>query len=99
MSASEKRTKSHIIMVRAAPDELEQLREQALASRLTVPAYLLASALGKRMVNQQRKLVLEELRRLGAQQRELCAAGGGAMSAEYGLVLLEILAAMRRLGN
>jgi hypothetical protein len=86
-------------MVRATPEDAAQLRAQAEGCGVTVPAYLLACALRRRLRSQGHALVTEELRRLGLQQRELCTAAGGALSAEYGAVLLAIIAAVRRLGN
>lgn len=98
MDKQEKRKKSEIIMVRVAPDDHEALRQRAQDASMTVPTYLLASALGGKARSQADTHVIEELRRLGSQQREMARADGNAMNVQYGAVLLEIIGAMRRLG-
>ncbi|MES2262919.1 MAG: plasmid mobilization protein MobA [Pseudomonadota bacterium] len=98
MDTKDKRLKTAMVMVRVAREEQAQLRERARDVGMTVPALMIACALGRRTRSQADTLIIEELRRLGAQQRELCAAGGDVLSTQYGAVLVEIIGAMRRLG-
>jgi hypothetical protein len=98
MDKPEQRRKSEIIMVRVTPDDHETLRQRAQDACMTVPAYLLASALSRKARSHADAHIIEELRRLGGQQRELALSAGNAMSVQYSAVLLEIIGAMRRLG-
>lgn len=98
MDKQEKRKKSEIIMVRVAPDDHEALRQRAQDTSMTIPAYLLACALGRKARSQTDTHIIEELRRLGSQQRELARSASSAMSVQYSAVLLEIIGAVRRLG-
>lgn len=99
MEKPEKRKKSEIIMVRVAPDDHEALRQRAQDASMTVPAYLLASALGRKARSHADTHIIEELRRLASLQREMALAAANATSAQYSAVLLEIIGAMRRLGG
>lgn len=98
MDTQEKRKKTELIMVRVAPDDHETLRQRAQDACMTVPAYLLASALGRKTRSQADTHIIEELRRLGSQQRELARSASDAMCIQYSVVLVEIIGAMRRLG-
>lgn len=99
MSGSENRQKTKHIMVRVTPDQLENLREKALDCGATVPEYLRACGLGRRTRNQVDAHVINELRRLGGLQKHLFKEGGGVSSKEYAAVLVEIRAAIARIGG
>ncbi|AKU24736.1 hypothetical protein ACZ75_06805 [Massilia sp. NR 4-1] len=86
-------------MVRVAPDDHEALRQLAQDASMTIPAYMLACALGRKVRSQAATHIIEELRRLGCQQRDLARSASDAMSVQYGTVLVEIIGAMRRLGG
>lgn len=98
MSTSEKRKKTGLVMVRAAPEELALLRTLAAELGLPVSAYLLASGLCQQTRSKSSAHLIEELRRLGMQQKALCIANGGALAPEYRAILVEILAAIDRIG-
>lgn len=98
MSTSEKRKKSDLVMVRAAPDQLAELRARAADAGQTVSGYLLAAGLGQKTRSHANAHLVNELRLLGAQQKDLCIVHGGAMTAEYRAVLVEILLAVGRIG-
>lgn len=99
MNTKEKRIKTSMVMVRVTPEDHAALAERARDVNLTVPAYMVSCALGRRTRSQADAHILEELRRLGEQQRTLHAGGNGALTTQYGLVLAEIIGAMRRLGG
>ncbi|MBA5687225.1 plasmid mobilization protein MobA [Rugamonas apoptosis] len=98
MSTQEKRIKTSMVMVRVSPEDHAALAERARDVNMTVPAYMVSCALGRRTRSQADAHILEELRRLGEQQRALHASGDGTLTAQYGAVLVEIVGAMRRLG-
>lgn len=95
----EKQIKSKIIMVRVSPEDYAALVEHARDVKQTVPCYMLSCALGRRTRSHADAHVLEGLRRLAEQQRTLHKVGGGAFTVQYGVVLTEIVGAMRRLGG
>lgn len=99
MSKSEKRRKSAMVMVRVTPETHALLREKALDVGLSVPAYLVTCGLGKQTRTKTDAHVLNELRRLGDLQKQLCREHDGALSPEYTAVLVEILSAMGRIGS
>jgi len=99
MSNSEKRNKSDRKTVRFTPEQLDVLRARAADAGLSISGYLLASGLGQRIPNKTNAHLIHELRLLGIQQKELCIAHGGALTPEYRTVLVEILAAIDRVGG
>jgi hypothetical protein len=99
MSTSEKRRKTGRISVRAEPEELTVLQERADDVGLPVSTYLLASGLGRQIRSKGSMHLVLELRQLGVQQKELCHAYGGALTPEYRAVLIQILAAIDRIGG
>ena len=99
MSTSDKRKKTGLVMVRAAPEELDVLRARAADVGLPVSAYLLASGLCQKIRSKTSAHLIQELRTLGIQQKELCIAHGGALTPEYRAVLVEILMAIGRIGD
>ncbi|MET3135346.1 hypothetical protein AAKU55_005654 [Oxalobacteraceae bacterium GrIS 1.11] len=82
----------------AAPEELDILRTRAADLGMPVSAYLLASGLCQKIRGRTNAHLIQELRLLGIQQKELCIAHGGALTPEYRAVLVEILAAIDRVG-
>ncbi|MET3132802.1 hypothetical protein AAKU55_003082 [Oxalobacteraceae bacterium GrIS 1.11] len=98
MSSSEKRKKTDRITVRVAPEELDVLRVHAADLGMPVSAYLLASGLCQKIRSRTNAHLIQQLRLLGIQQKELCIAHGGALTPEYRAVLVEILAAIDRVG-
>jgi hypothetical protein len=98
MSTSEKRRKSDRVTVRVAPEELDVLRTRAAEAGLPVSGYLLASGLSRPTPSKTNAHLIQELRLLGARQKELWAAGGGALTPEYRTVLVDILLAVGRIG-
>jgi hypothetical protein len=99
MSTSEKRKKSDRITLRIAPEQLEILRTRSTDVGLSISGYMLASALSQPVSSKSEAHLVYELRRLGIQQKELCIAYGGAFTPEYRAVLVEILAAIDRVGG
>lgn len=99
MGTQEKRIKTEMVRVRVTPDDHAALVARARDVKLTVPGYMLSCALGRRTRSQADAHILEALRQLAEQQRELHRLGGNAFSVEYGVVLAEIVGAMRRLGG
>ena len=99
MSSSEKRNKSDRITVRTTPEQLDDLRTRAADVGLPISGYLLASGLGHRTPSKTNRNLINELRCLGIQQKELCIAYGGALTPEYRAVLVEILMAIGRIGG
>ncbi len=85
-------------MVRAAPDDLEVLRKRAADVGLPLSGYMLAAGLCHRIHGKSNDHLIQELRLLSAQQRQLCEAHGGALTPEYRAVLVEILLAVERIG-
>jgi hypothetical protein len=98
MSTSEKRKKTDRITVRVAPEDFDALRVRAADVGLPVATYLLACGLCQPTRSKANAHLIQELRLLGAQQKLLCNAHGGALTAEYTAILVQILAAIERLG-
>jgi hypothetical protein len=99
MAKSEQRRKSSQVMVRVSPDELAELQALAAAAVKTVPDYLRSCALGNEIRSDDQAHIVNELRRLGEAQHRLSAACGGVLTPAYTAVLLELLAAIKRLGR
>ncbi|APO88904.1 plasmid mobilization protein MobA [Xanthomonas euvesicatoria pv. euvesicatoria] len=99
MSGSEERQKTKHVMVRATPEQLAALREKANDSGVTVPEYLRACGLGRRTRSKMEAHIVNELRRLGGLQKHLFTEGGGVLSKEFAAVLVEIRAAIARIGE
>lgn len=99
MSTSEKRNKTDRITVRVAPEELNVLRARAANVGLPLSGYMLAAGLGHRIHGKSNDYMIQELRLLAAQQKELCIASGGALTPEYRAVLVQILTAIERIGD
>jgi hypothetical protein len=99
MSTSEKRRKSGIVMVRVTPEEHAAVREKARDAGLTVPAFVLACALARTTRSDADAHIMNELRKLGESQRRLCHDPSGPMAAAQAAVLVEIIAAIKRVGG
>ncbi len=99
MSTSENRKKTGLVMVRATPEDLAVLRARAADVGLPLSGYMLAAGLGHRIHGKSNDHLIQELRLLAAQQKQLCAAHGGALTPEYRAVLVQILAAIERIGD
>lgn len=99
MARSEQRGKTALVMVRVSPEEYAQLQERARAAIKTVPDYLRSCALGKDLRSDGQAHIINELRRLGEAQRRLSAECGGTLNPALTAVLLELLAAIRRVGR
>lgn len=98
MSTSEKRKKTSLVMVRVAPEDHDVLRTRAAEAGLSVSGYLLASGLSRLTASKTNAHLIQELRQLGARQKELWIVGGGALTPEYRTVLVEILLLLGRIG-
>lgn len=99
MSNSEKRLKTVVLTIRVAPAERDMLRQKAADVNKTLPAYLIDCGLGRRTRSVVNEQIINELRRLGDLQRNLCIEYNGQLGGEYIAVLLEIVAAVRRIGD
>lgn len=99
MSNSEKRLKTVVLTIRVAPAERDMLRRRAADVNKTLPAYLVDCGLGRRTRTVVNEKIINELRRLGELQRNLCKEYNGQLGGEYIAVLLEIVAAIRRIGD
>lgn len=86
-------------MVRVTPEQLVILREKATDSGVTVPEYLRACGLSRRTRSKMEAHIINELRRLGGLQKHLFTEGGGVLSKEFAAVLVEIRAAIARIGD
>ncbi|MRU28332.1 mobilization protein [Xylella fastidiosa subsp. multiplex] len=86
-------------MVRVTPEQLASLREKATDSGVTVPEYLRACGLNRRIRSKMEAHIINELRRLGGLQKYLFTQGGGVLSKEFAAVLVEIRAAITRIGD
>lgn len=97
MSSSESRKRTKVLNLRCFPDEGTEIQARAQDAGLTVSEFLRCSALNRRIRNQTDRNVVNELRRLGGLQKHLFTEGGGVLSKEYSQVLVEIVAAIKRL--
>jgi hypothetical protein len=64
-----------------------------------VGQFVLAAALGRRTRSKVDTHILNELRRLGGLQKHLFNEGRGMLSKEYAGILVEIRAAIARIGD
>lgn len=88
---------------RASPSEMDEIRLKAAAAGLPLGTYLREVALAHRIPGKSRKVVINELRRLGGLQKDLFQQGGGyaggPFTAAYAWVLAELKAAIMRVEN
>ncbi|WP_312937525.1 plasmid mobilization protein MobA [Stutzerimonas nitrititolerans] len=100
MSDSEQRRRTGLLpSIRCFEDEEEAVREKASDCGMSVGQFMLAAALQRRTKSKVDKKILNELRRLGGLQKHLFTEGGGVLSREYSSILVEIRAAIARLGK
>lgn len=98
MSKSEQRKKTIPVMLRMTPDERAAIAQKAADVNRTVPGYLIACGLGRKTRTALDAHIVQELRQLGELQKALYREGGGRYSDQYGAVLAEVIAAIKRLG-
>lgn len=97
MSKSEKRNRTALLpSIRCLPEEKEAVRQKAEESGLSVGAFMLRSALGRRIVPQTDHKLINELSRLGGLQKHLFKEGNGVLSKEYSEILQALKAAIMR---
>lgn len=84
--------------VRCFEEEETLVREKAYDSGMSVGQFMLAAALKRQTRSRVDAHIINELRRLGGLQKHLFTTGGGELSKEYASVLVEIKAAITRIG-
>lgn len=99
MSKSENRNRTALLpSIRCFPEEKEVVRIKAEAAGLSIGAFMLRSALGRRIDTKCDTELIMELRRLGGLQKHLFKEGGGMLSKEYSEVLVAIQKAILKVG-
>lgn len=100
MSISEVRRKSTLVMLRMTPEERAELTQRAADVKLSLPAYLIACGLARKTRTAMDDHIVQELRLLGEQQRAFhrTESSGGEHAMHYRAVLVELIAAIRRIG-
>lgn len=100
MSESEKRKRTAMLpRVRCHEHERKIVCEKATDCGMSVGQFMLSAALGRRTRSHVDDHILNELRLLGGQQKELFRQGGGALQPEYARLLAKITQAISRLGS
>ena len=100
MSNSENRRRTKFLpSVRCFEEEEEIVRQKAYDCGLSVGAFMLSAALSRPTRSKMEGHILNELRRLGGLQKHLFNEGGGKLSQEYAQVLIELKAAISRIGS
>lgn len=100
MSKSEQRRRTgRLPPVRCFEDEEALVRERAADCGKSVGQFVLDAALGRRTRSKVDTHILNELRRLGGLQKHLFNEGRGMFSKEYAGILVEIRAAIARIGD
>ena len=98
MSHSETRRRTgRLPPIRCFPEEEAAVREKAADCAMSVGAFMLRAALGRPTRMRINDHIVGELRRLGAQQKELFRQGGGVLQQEYATLLAEITRAIVRM--
>jgi uncharacterized protein (DUF1778 family) len=91
-------TKTEQIPLKATPAERALIDQHASDCGLSRSEYLLRCALGKPIRSKVSAVIINELRLLAQQQKDLFTAGGGReLSEEYKAILNAIVAAMERI--
>ena len=99
MSRSEQRQRtSWLPAIRCFEEEEALVREKAYDSGMSVGQFMLSAALKRQTRSRIDSHIINELRRLGGLQKHLFTEGGGVISKEYENVLVEISAAINRMG-
>ena len=100
MSNSEQRRRTgRLPAIRCFEDEEKLVRQKAADCGVSIGQFMLAAALGRRTRSKMEEHILNELRRLGGLQKHLFNEGGGVLSKEYAAILVEIRAAIARIGD
>ncbi|PHM37643.1 hypothetical protein Xmau_03861 [Xenorhabdus mauleonii] len=99
MSKSENRNRTALLpSIRCFPEEKEAVKKKAESAGLSIGAFMLRSALGRRMEAKCDTELVMELRRLGGLQKHLFKEGEGVLSKEYSEVLVSIQKAILKVG-
>ena len=97
MSKSENRRKTALLpSIRCTPDEKETVRQKAEEAGLSIGAFMLKAALGRKIAPQTDHKLINELSRLGGLQKHLFMEGKGVGSKEYAEILQALKAAILR---
>ncbi|WP_157270965.1 plasmid mobilization protein MobA [Azohydromonas aeria] len=100
MSATETRRRTgRLLPIRCLPEEEAAVREKAADGAMSVGSFMLRAALGRQTRTHIDNHIVDELRRLGAQQKELFRQGGGVLQQEYATLLAEITRAIVRMAS
>lgn len=100
VSNSEQRKRTgRLPPIRCFEKEEGLVRQKAADCSVSVGQFMLAAALGRQTRSKMDEHILNELRRLGGLQKHLFNEGGGVLSKEYAAVLVELRAAIARIGN
>lgn len=100
MSKSEQRRRTgRLPPIRCFDEEEDIVRQKAYDCGQSVGQFILAAALGRQTRSKIDGHILNELRRLGGLQKHLFNEGEGKLSKEYAQILLELKAAISRIGN
>ena len=98
MSKSERRNRTATLPpVRCLPEERDEIRQKAEDAGLSIGAFMLRAALGRKIVPQTDHKLINELSRLGGLQKHLFKEGNGVGSKEYAEILQAIKAAIFRI--
>lgn len=99
MSKSDSRNRTALLpSIRCFPEDKDAVMKKADAAGLSIGAFMLRSALGRRIEAKCDTELIMELRRLGGLQKHLFKEGGGVMSKEYSDVLMAIQKAILKVG-
>ncbi|CAH6290445.1 hypothetical protein AN2345V1_5335, partial (plasmid) [Klebsiella pneumoniae] len=98
MSKSERRNRTATLPpVRCLPEERDEIRQKAEDAGLSIGAFMLRAALGRKIAPQTDHKLINELSRLGGLQKHLFKEGNGVGSKEYAEILQAIKAAIFRI--
>lgn len=75
------------------------MREKAADCAMSVGSFMRRAALGRQTRTHIDDRIVDELRRLGVQQKKLIRQGGGMLQQEYATLLAEITRAMVRMAS
>lgn len=98
MSKSEKRNRTALLpSIRCIPEERDAVSMKAADAGLSLGAYMLRTALERKIVPQTDHKLINELSRLGGLQKLLFKEGKGVGSKEYADILQALKAAILRI--
>ena len=98
-NSEQRRRTGRLPPIRCYTEEEDLVREKAADCGLSVGQFMLTAVLGRRTRSKVEAHILNELRRLGGLQKHLFNEGGGKLSKEYAGILVEIRAAIARIGD